>query len=232
MEKPISLVDQAYEEIKNMICNFELFPGQIVSDFTLSKEMGMSRTPIRQALERLERDDLIEDAGTGKSYQVSKITEEEIVDLFDAREGIEVMAIKLAVEKGITETRLIELERINSNMEEANKKGRIRDNFDADQQFHDYLVNISQNRKLIRFHESLLLQLRRVRMLSYLERTYQDKAFRDHQRILEGLRNGDKELAQRALAEHIETSKSDYLRVVRDKHVVEDFGVLRFFSPK
>ena len=57
------LVDQAYEDIKNMICNFELIPGQIVSDFTLSKKMGMSRTPIRQALQKLEGDDLIVDAG-------------------------------------------------------------------------------------------------------------------------------------------------------------------------
>ena len=51
MEKTISLVDQAYEDIKNMICNFELIPGQIVSDFTLSKKLGMSRTPIRQKSE-------------------------------------------------------------------------------------------------------------------------------------------------------------------------------------
>ena len=49
------LVDQAYEDIKNMICNFELIPGQIVSDFTLSKKMGMSRTPIRQALQKRGR---------------------------------------------------------------------------------------------------------------------------------------------------------------------------------
>ena len=129
MEKIISLVDQAYEDIKNMICNFELIPGQIVSDFTLSKKLGMSRTPIRQALQRLEGDNLIVDAGAGKSYQVSPITEEEIIDLFDAREGIEVTAIRIAAEKGISETRLIELERINRNMEDANIAGRIKENF-------------------------------------------------------------------------------------------------------
>ena len=59
----------------------------------------MSRTPIRQALQRLEGDNLIVDAGAGKSYQVSPITEEEIIDLFDAREGIEVTAIRIAAEK-------------------------------------------------------------------------------------------------------------------------------------
>lgn len=229
MEKNITLVDRAYGDIKNMICNFELIPGQIVSDFTLSKKLGMSRTPIRQALQRLEGDNLIEDAGAGKSYQVSYITEEEIIDLFDAREGIEVMAIRVAIEKGICETRLIELERINRNMEDANVSGKIKENFEADQQFHDYLVNLSRNKKLIRFHESLLIQLRRVRMISYLERKYQDKAYRDHQKVLEGLRSGNSELAQGALAGHIETAKQDYLRVMREKNITEDFGLLRFF---
>ena len=209
------LVDQAYEDIKNMICNFELIPGQIVSDFTLSKKMGMSRTPIRQALQ--------------KSYQVSPITEDGIIDLFDAREGIEVAAVRIALEKGIDETRLIELERINRNMEDANIAGRIKENFEADQQFHDYLVNLSRNKKLIRFHESLLLQCRRVRMISYLERKYQDKAYRDHQMILEGLKSGDSRLAQQALAEHIETARLDYLRVMKEKNITEDFGMLRFF---
>ena len=65
---------------------------------------------------------------------------------FDAREGIEVTAIRIAAEKGISETRLIELERINRNMEDANIAGRIKENFEADQQFHDYLVNLSRNK--------------------------------------------------------------------------------------
>lgn len=230
MEKPTSLVDRAYDDVRDKICDFRLYPGQVISDFILSKELGMSRTPIRQALERLERDGLIVDAGAGKSYEVSRITEEEIIELFDARQGIEVMAVKLAVDKGISETQIIEMERMNRNMEAANKEGRIKDNFQYDQEFHDYLVSISGNKKLIRFHDSLLTQLRRMRMLSYLERTYQDKAYRDHQVILEGLRGCDKKMAGQALEEHIESSKHDYLRLLNDKIAMEGFAVLRFMG--
>lgn len=165
----------------------------------------------------------------GEELTGQSITEDGIIDLFDAREGIEVAAVRIALEKGIDETRLIELERINRNMEDANIAGRIKENFEADQQFHDYLVNLSRNKKLIRFHESLLLQCRRVRMISYLERKYQDKAYRDHQMILEGLKSGDSRLAQQALAEHIETARLDYLRVMKEKNITEDFGMLRFF---
>ncbi len=101
MEKTVLLVDQAYEDIKNMICNFELIPGQIVSDFTLSKKMGMSRTPIRQALQKLEGDDLIVDAGAGKSYQVSPITEDGIIDLLMQEKELRLQLYVLLLKKGL-----------------------------------------------------------------------------------------------------------------------------------
>ena len=84
-ESKPTLVEIAYEKIRNKICDFELYPGQDVSDFTLCKELGMSRTPVRQALVQLEHDGLVKNAGIGKSYQVSEITEEEIADIFFKR---------------------------------------------------------------------------------------------------------------------------------------------------
>ena len=88
-ESKHTLVEIAYEKISNKICDFELYPGQDVSYLTLCKELGMSRTPVRQALVQLEHDGLVKNAGIGKSYQVSEITEEEIADIFEAREAIE-----------------------------------------------------------------------------------------------------------------------------------------------
>ena len=65
-ESKPTLVEIAYEKIRNKICDFELYPGQDVSDFTLCKELGMSRTPVRQALVQLEHDGLVKNAGIGK----------------------------------------------------------------------------------------------------------------------------------------------------------------------
>ena len=95
------LVDQAYEDIKNMICNLELIPGQIVSDFTLSKKMGMSRTPIRQALQKLEGDDLIVDAGAGKSYQVSPIQKMELLIFLMQEKELRLQLYVLLLKKGL-----------------------------------------------------------------------------------------------------------------------------------
>ena len=92
MEKDNSLTNKAYETIRQQIFDFDLFPGQIVSDYLLSKELNMSRTPIRQALMRLKNEGLLEEQIGKKNYRVSTITKEDIQDLFDFREGIETTA--------------------------------------------------------------------------------------------------------------------------------------------
>nr|WP_252198281.1 GntR family transcriptional regulator [Clostridium sp. MCC353] len=228
MENKVSLVEEAYEKIKQKICDFELYPGQEISDFTLSKELGMSRTPIRQALGQLENDGLIFDGGQGRGYIVCEITEEEIRDIFAARECIETMSLKLAMEQGIKEESFAYLEKINRQMEEMDQKGNIKRQFYFDQQFHNYLVLLSGNKRLIRFYETLRIQLSRLRVLSYLERSYQKKAYNDHSRVIECIREKDGEGAVRALTVHIETSQDDYCDLLTNRIALDSYGMLRF----
>lgn len=227
-ENKVSLVEEAYEKIRQKICDFELYPGQEISDFTLSKELGMSRTPIRQALGQLERDGLIYDGGQGRGYLVCDITEEEIRDIFAARECIEAMSLKLAMERGISEEELARIEHINSQMEDMDRKGNIKRQFYYDQQFHNQLVLLSGNKRLNRFYESLRIQLSRLRVLSYLERSYQKKAYNDHSRVLATMRAGNWEEALKALEVHIETSREDYCDLLTNRVALDSFGMLRF----
>lgn len=227
-ENKVSLVEEAYEKIRQKICDFELYPGQEISDFTLSKELGMSRTPIRQALGQLERDGLIYDGGQGRGYLVCDITEEEIRDIFAARECIEAMSLKLAMERGISEEELARIEHINSQMEDMDRKGNIKRQFYYDQQFHNQLVLLSGNKRLNRFYESLRIQLSRLRVLSYLERSYQKKAYNDHSRVLAAMREGNWEEALKALEVHIETSREDYCDLLTNRVALDSFGMLRF----
>lgn len=223
-----SLVDEAYEKIKQKICDFELIPGVPISDFILSKELGMSRTPIRMALQKIENDGLIRNGGAGQSYYVCEITEENIVELFDARKGIELTALSLLMERGVGEETLNSLRGINQQMDEVNRQGLVKQNFYYDQSFHDRLVLLSGNATIIKFHESLLLQLTRMRVLSYLERSYQDKAYRDHEEILHKISEGDRSGALQALAEHIESTKKNYISLLTNKLDGDSFGVLSF----
>ena len=222
-----TLVEIAYERIRNKICDFELYPGQDVSDFTLCKELGMSRTPVRQALVQLEHDGLVQNAGVGKSYQVSQITEEEIADIFEAREAVEVSSLRLAMDRGIAREELETLERINLNMEQQNEAGNIKLQFRFDQGFHNYLVSNGGNKRMGHFYESLVVQLNRMRVLSYLESSYQKKAYNDHREVLEQIRKGNQEEAVKALSHHLQTSKRDYCNLIQNKVSLDAYGILR-----
>ncbi|MDO4267540.1 MAG: GntR family transcriptional regulator [Eubacteriales bacterium] len=225
----VSLVDEAYEKIKQKICDFELVPGTAISDFILSKELGMSRTPIRMALQKIENDGLIRDGGAGQSYYVCEITEADIIDLFNARRGIELSALLLAMdERRVTEENLERLRWINQRMEEVNKQGNVKQQFNYDQKFHDELVLLSGNTRIIRFHNSLLLQLTRMRALSYLERSYQDKAYRDHAQVIHMIESGDRDGAIHALWEHIDSTRENYISLLTNKLNGDSFGVLSF----
>lgn len=226
-ESKPTLVEIAYEKIRDKICDFELYPGQDVSDFTLCKELGMSRTPVRQALVQLEHDGLVKNAGIGKSYQVSEITEEEIADIFEAREAIEVSSLRLAMMRGLSEDEIKCLERINLNMEQQNEAGNIKLQFRYDQGFHNYLVSLSGNKRMGRFYETLVVQLNRMRVLSYLESSYQKKAYNDHRAVLEEIRKGDREEAVKALAHHLQTSKRDYCNLIQNRISLDAYGILR-----
>ncbi len=224
-----SLVDEAYEKIREKICNFELMPGRTLSDFTLSKELGMSRTPIRAALQRIENEGLIRDGGAGQGYVVCEITEDEIIDLFDARCGLEMTALRLIERKGLTEEGLEQLRLINGLLQSAYDRKEIRHHFVLDQKFHDKLVCLSQNDKLARFHDTVRLQLSRMRVLSYLEPTYQKKACDEHEQLLQYLIDGNWKGAEDVLFEHIESTKENYVNLLKNRLDDDIFNMIRYF---
>jgi DNA-binding GntR family transcriptional regulator len=170
----------------------------------------------------------VENEGVGKSYRVTEITREEILDIFEAREAVECNALRLSMETGITPEQLESLKRINSRMEEQNKAGNIRLQFSYDQSFHNTLMSCCRNRRLKRFYDSIRVQLERMRVLSYLESSYQEKAYNDHMQILAQIEAGNREEAVRALLYHIRTSKRDYCELIEHKVSLDSYGMLRF----
>lgn len=227
-----TLVQQAYDIIKEKIIYFELFPGQIVSDYILSKELNMSRTPIKQALLELRRDGLLVDATTGKGYEVSKITAEEIADLFDAREGLETMALKIAMKKGISEKDTDELTALNKKILQADNANRLKDVFYYDQELHTKLVSLSNNKRIIEFNNTILLQLIRMRFLTYFEPSLPGLAVKDHINLIEWIIKGDEEKAIETLIDHIRYTKNSYISILTTKIGFEEYGALKFLMRK
>ena len=90
--KNVSLANQVYEKIENNILNGVYAQGEVISEIRLSEELGVSRTPIREALARLESDRLIGDSPAGTI--VLGITEKDVEDMFEVKKHIEVLATR------------------------------------------------------------------------------------------------------------------------------------------
>lgn len=225
------LVQKAYEILKNKITYLELFPGQIISDYTLSKELNMSRTPIREALLELSRDGLLNDIDSG-GYEVSRITKEDINDLFDVREAIETAALKIAMRNSISEKNIDELKELNNKVLQSNKEGKLKEVFYNDQQLHVRLVSLSRNKRLIEFNDTIFLQLIRMRFLTYFERNLPDIAYQEHDQLIQKISEGKLNEALDILSKHILKTKESYIDIITNKISPDEFGTLRFFILK
>lgn len=230
MEKDNSLTNKAYETIRQQIFDFDLFPGQIVSDYLLSKELNMSRTPIRQALMRLKNEGLLEEQSGKKNYRVSTITKEDIQDLFDFREGIETTAFMLSWRNGITSEQLENLQKITDKMKETKDAGQAKEHFFYDQQFHNELVALSNNKRLIKAHDEILLQMTRMRFLSFLENSLQSKACMKHQAIIDAIKDQDYERGRQAVIDHVRSSRDDYINLFGNGLSANSLCLLRYFT--
>ena len=210
-----SLVDSAYEIIKHKILSLDLLPGQIISDFTLYKELEMSRTPIKQALLYLKSDGLIQERD-GRGYEVRKITEKDIGDLFDAREGIECTALKIAMNKGISASVIQHIQYMNEAVIAANERKDYEKVFDHDSELHVGLIKASGNTRLIEYYSMILLQLRRMRLLTYFEKELPKEAVIEHTVIFNAIIEKNEKLALEALSRHILGTKQNYIKILRN----------------
>ena len=230
-----NLADEAYSYIKEKIYNFDILPEQTVSDYLLSKQLNMSRTPIRQALQMLKNDGLLEEIpGASSSYKVSAISVEEIEDIFEYREALELSALTLSwnkhkINKALTD----KLQKLVDIMVEKKNDGETEAHFDADQNFHSEIINSSGNKRLCNAYDCLSFQLQRLRFLTYLNHSLQDKASDEHQEIVNAMINDDYELSINMLKEHLQTSKRDYIAIFNGGALPGNaFKVFQYLSTK
>lgn len=227
-KEQVSLVSSAYEIIKRKILSLDFMPGQIISDFTLHKDLEMSRTPIKQALLQLKSDGLILER-EGRGYEVRRITEADIVDLFDAREGIECTALKIAMKKRISSEVMNQLLYLNSCVTSADHERDYEKVFDYDSELHEKLIGASENSRLIEYYNMILLQLRRMRLLTYFQKTLPSEAAKEHAYIFSAIMEDDVTKALSALSSHILETRRNYVEILNSRIKSDgDFVALKY----
>jgi len=203
--------EKAYEYLKAKIFSGQFTPGKRLVEERIANEVGVSRTPVRDALHRLELEGLIEPL-EGKGFCVPYDTREIIEELFDMRTCLEGYALRLICEKMSEET-LEQLEEFTKKAQEALVREKINEIFEWNTLFHDTLYGLLAYRP--RFHK-LIINIRKY-VLRYRKHTLHylkgaEKAVDGHQRILLALKLGDPDVCERIMRQHIQEAKKEVLQ--------------------
>jgi DNA-binding GntR family transcriptional regulator len=205
----------AFDCIKDKIDRYTLHPGDTVSDLAISQELGISRTPVREAIQQLIQYNLIEKQRT--KFVVKGITNVDIQELIDCREAIECQAANLIIDNGgLSEKQKKELELIEHNIELTLISKDYYANFKNDALFHNTIVKFSGNSRLIEIMKSLTIQGERLRWLSIITPIRYNNAIKEHNEIIEKIESNDKAKVMECISKHLNLTKINYSKVASD----------------
>jgi DNA-binding GntR family transcriptional regulator len=211
----ISVREKTYDYLKSNILSGRFVQGERLAEEHLAEEIGVSRTPVREALHKLEQDGLIEPLES-RGFCVPMDSPEEIEDLFELRAVLEGYTLKIICER-ITDQQIVKLEEIIGKAGDALRRKRIDEVFQWNTQFHDTLHDMVADKR--RFH-NLIVNMRKY-VLRYRKDTLQylgaaTRASDGHRQILLALKLKDPELCERVMRVHIRQSKEDALQTNRE----------------
>ena len=208
----LSLKDRVYYNIKFQIIIGTLKPGTRLPEEELSKAMNISRAPIREAFNRLEKEGFVTIIPR-KGAAVSKITTQTIEDIFEIRESLE----SLAVKKSIGKISIEKLEKVGEEFKKFINKPTNAENciryLTLDKKFHDLLSKNCGNKKLIELLANLQEQIHWLRNISLKRITFAGSV-KEHFAIIEALKKNDEELIDEVLLQHLERAKRSSLEEI------------------
>lgn len=211
--KAPGLTQRAYEQLHEAIVGGRIGPGEALFEVNLAESLGMSRTPVREALRVLEREGLVE-ALPSRGYRVPHPSIEDLRELFEMRETLEGMAARYAALRA-TELQVAHLLRLCGRYE----RERGWDAWTAiGSEFHDAIVAAAGNVRLraqLASLNSLIVMSRRSALRADGNR--RQTAIAQHRAIFEAIRARDAELAQRLACEHVRHSYEATLRIYGDR---------------
>lgn len=208
---PIPVRERAYEYLKDSILSGRVRPGERLTEEHLANELGISRTPVREALHKLEAEGLITPLSS-RGFVASQDSKEEIEELFEIRAVLEGYALRVLC-GNITDMVLKDLETIVDNAQGALERGSLDEVFQWNTRFHDMLhESIIDKRRL--YHQMVTMRqyVLRYRKNTLRSRDGAERTVDGHRRILLALRLRDPDLCERVMRDHIHQSKSDALQ--------------------
>ncbi|WP_244502020.1 GntR family transcriptional regulator [Terriglobus roseus] len=213
---------KAYQLIQGKIASGDLPAGSLLSELALSKELGSSRTPVREAAGQLLAEGLLE-LSPGGGLVVTQLSRQSIIDLYELREALEVFAVGRAAREGVRPADRQKLESLldetQTLLKELKTSGKVELNAEqmkrfavADLGFHAMLIRLASNARILKVVNDTRLMIRIFAIQrSGHRRDELERIHKHHRSILQAVLKGDEDEAKRLLGEHIQASGRERL---------------------
>jgi DNA-binding GntR family transcriptional regulator len=198
---PVSFEKFAYDAIKKAILEFRFKPGDSLVEAELSKQLNISKTPVRDALTRLEREGLVTKVAYTGTY-VSEITVQSVIEIFEIRAVLEGLAARQAT-ANFSPDDLQQAEKLLILQADLLARGDLSDASEVNHQFHSLIVQRSNNQHLRSMLANLDDHIQRYRVLSKAQRGAQSTSVQEHRHVLDAIRAGDGDGAEAAMKTHL-----------------------------
>lgn len=220
--RPISIAEQIFEQLEQEILSGKYAKGETISELKLSEELGVSRTPVREAISRLLQERLVKDGVRG--LEVVGISEEDVVDMYEVRSRLEGLAAAKAA-KTISSQRLSEiqetLEMQHFFIQKQAQSGEDRSEKirDLDSKFHELLYESSGSQVLMDVLHPMHKKITKYRKASMSRSNRAEESWQEHHAIYTALVAGDAEGAEAAAIAHIQGAKQRITHLNDDSNV-------------
>lgn len=215
MNEYLPLRDVVFQTLRQAILRGELEPGERLMEIHLAERLGVSRTPIREAIRKLELEGLVMMIPR-RGAVVASITEKDLKDVLEVRRTLELMAGEVACDR-ITKELLEKLRQAAEEFSDALSLEDVTKQAAADVKFHEIIYAATGNQKLITILNNLRDQMYRYRLEYLKDKDSHRQLQREHENIYQGIKRGDKEAVASSMCQHIDNQQDAILRELREQ---------------
>ena len=213
MDDFLPLRDVVFKTLRQAILTGDLKPGERLMEIHLANKLGVSRTPIREAIRKLELEGLVIMVPR-RGAQVAQITEKSMSDVLEVRRALDELAVELACLR-ITDEEKEHLKEACLHFEKVVVTNDVREIAKADVAFHDIIFSSTGNARLTQMVNNLAEQMYRYRYEYIKDEKQHDMLVLEHRKIYESIVANDTDSAKEAIRIHIENQEKAILRQIR-----------------
>lgn len=216
MNEYLPLRDVVFNTLRQAIITGEFAPGERLMEIALANRLGVSRTPVREAIRKLELEGLVVMIPR-KGAEVAKITEKDLRDVLEVRSSLEELAAELATERMNEEIK----EKLEKALDDFKKAIDSEDNAaiaDSDVEFHDIIFEATGNARLIQIISNLREQMYRYRLEYVKDTEYHTVLLNEHRELVKAMLEGKKDEARKIMKKHINNQEMTVIRNIKEEN--------------